>query len=769
MNDWNSSRDTQDTHHIRPQDNMRVNNPFEANDWNIKKLLIAVFATELVLWLLIVLDSLGFEIPIVRQFFGVLNLLFLPGVLLLRIIRLHKLGSVETLLYSVGLSLFFSMVVGLLLNAAGAMNLMSRPLSFLPLLISTSASVLALSVLAYIRDKNFDDPVSVHLEGRLLQWTLILSFFPLASVFSAYLMNNYGSNTLSLILYIGICVTILYIAFSTTFPKELYPLAIFAIALALLFSTSLISSYIWGWDIQTEYYDAALVVHNGVWDWASPTHYNGMLSVVMIAPMISILGKIDLDFVFKVVYSLLFALMPVGLYAAFKRLTTEKIAFLSAFFIVGGLTFFLVLPQLARQEIAELFLALILLLLVGNEIRGVVKTSLLLVFSFSLIVSHYALSVIFMGVFLATVVGLNLIYFRKTRGARNKASKSGRWKRLEDTDPSNRNQSETLSFAFACLFIITAFVWYSYVSGGTVFATVLAQQQYFFESFTRDLGVSGSMGLSIATETIPTPLHQAATWVRFLFEFFIVTGFIITLSKLGRLKRNDTYLCIGLASLTLLIASAVLPNVGGFLNIARYYQIATLTLAPFCIVGGIFLADAAQKYLLTSRKPSFTFSIRLVAVLLVISFLFDSCTLYQVIEHDSQNIALSTTVDAPVFSTQEVAGANWWYAMRVNSSFIYGDALSHLLLMRMDSSPPLFKSTAIYLVQTLKKDVAPGPNYDVSASGQKAYVFFGTKNIKENGFAMPGVYGNYDYVNQSGVFSGRSEVYDSGGAQIYFG
>jgi uncharacterized membrane protein len=630
-------------------------------------------------------------------------------------------------------------------------------------------------LLAYIGDKNFDHPQAVHLEDQSLRWFLVLCILPFLSVFGAFAMNDYASNVLTLILYVAIGFAMLYIAFSAKFPKELYPLAIFAIALSMLFSTSLISPYIVGWDIQLEYYFAALVVHNGAWNWTLPGDFNGLLSVVMIPPMISILGKIDLDFVFKVIYSLLFALVPAGLYIVFKRIATEKIAFLSAFFVICTFTFFLDLPQLARQEIAELFLVLVLLLLVSNEIKGVAKANLLLVFSCAMIVSHYSLSVIYIGIFLATALAMNLIYSLEALGVRNKVSKSARLGREEDTVSKNGNRSETLSLAFVFLLMVVAFVWYSYAASGSIFSSLAATQQYFFGRFTADLGVSGSTGLAAAVATIPGPLHEAATWVRFLFEFFIVVGLMVTVSRRGRLKAKETYLCIGFGSFALLVASAVLPNLGSTLNIDRFYQIATLTLAPFSIVGGIFLIDAAQKYLLAPRKPSFKVSIRVVAVLLLISFLFESSLLYQVIEHDSGIPALNPTINWPIFNTQELVGANWWHAVKNNSSFIYADGLNDKLLIRTDGTDlewgQFIGGNHVRALVTQGGGTDPDYSYTINmnASGRNAYVFLGTKNIETGGLATEGAYGLYNYVNQSQVLSGRSEVYDNGGAQVYFG
>ena len=53
------------------------------------------------------------EIPVLGQIVGFIVLTFIPGFLILRIIKPHKLGVTESLLYSVGLSIAFVMFLGL--------------------------------------------------------------------------------------------------------------------------------------------------------------------------------------------------------------------------------------------------------------------------------------------------------------------------------------------------------------------------------------------------------------------------------------------------------------------------------------------------------------------------------------------------------------------------------------------------------------------------------------------------------------------------------
>lgn len=81
---------------------MQINNPLQINDWEIKKFLTVVLAIQLAVFGIIGLDAIGLQIPILRQLIGFIYLTFIPGIIILRILKLHKLANIETLLFPVG-------------------------------------------------------------------------------------------------------------------------------------------------------------------------------------------------------------------------------------------------------------------------------------------------------------------------------------------------------------------------------------------------------------------------------------------------------------------------------------------------------------------------------------------------------------------------------------------------------------------------------------------------------------------------------------------
>ncbi|MCK4454446.1 hypothetical protein KAU51_03890, partial [Candidatus Parcubacteria bacterium] len=155
-----------------------MNNPFQINDWEIKKFLKVVLAIQLAMWGVISLDAIGLQIPIIRQFIGFIYLTFVPGIILLRILKLHKLGNIETLLYTVGLSIATLMFTGLFMNTIYPLFGFSRPISITPLIITISVVVLILCILSYVRDKDFSDPSSIDVGDVLSPPALFLCLIP---------------------------------------------------------------------------------------------------------------------------------------------------------------------------------------------------------------------------------------------------------------------------------------------------------------------------------------------------------------------------------------------------------------------------------------------------------------------------------------------------------------------------------------------------------------------------------------------------------------
>ena len=229
---------------------------------------------------------------------------------------------------------------------------------------------------------------------------LFLLFLVLLSIIGTQFVNFYENNFLLLLLIPILSFIPILVAFDKI-PERYYSIAVIATALALLFHTSLISMYIWGADINKEYYYASLTKSNYFWNSDISHPYNSMLSISILAPICSMVSGIDLTWIFKLIFPLLFSFVPLILYQTFKRQTDSKTAFLSSFFFSSLFTFYTEMNSIARQQIAEVFFALLMLLIVSkNNLNPQKRLLLFIIFCFSLVTAHYALTIIFVLVLL---------------------------------------------------------------------------------------------------------------------------------------------------------------------------------------------------------------------------------------------------------------------------------------------------------------------------------------------------------------------------------
>lgn len=299
-------------------------------------------ALQIAILSIICLDLFGLQIPILSEIIGFIYLTFIPGVLLLKIFRFRALKLVDSLLYSVGLSIAFIITTGLLANEIYPALGILKPISFVPLMSTISVFVLVLWFISYLRFGASSQSIQFKLTRAILASGFFLCLIPFFSILGTLLVASHQSNILSLMSIVMVGIAVFLIGCTKFIPKALYPVALVAIALALFYQYTLISPYLTGVDINLEYYFAKLVVNNSLWNPAIAHPFNAMASVVILCPVYSIVLSMDPAWVFKIIYPILFSLVPLGLYSMFKKQMNDRIAFLSYFF---SCRFLLFLPK----------------------------------------------------------------------------------------------------------------------------------------------------------------------------------------------------------------------------------------------------------------------------------------------------------------------------------------------------------------------------------------------------------------------------------------
>lgn len=736
----------------------------------ITKFLRIIFAIQLTIIGLIGSASFGFDIPFLRQIVGFVYVTFVPGILLLRIFKLHKLGTIETLLYSVGLSIAFVMFTGLFMNLLYPLIGISRPISIIPIIVTLTFAVMILCVIAYKRKDHEEEPIS---QPNSICWselfsppTLFLLLLPLVAALGTFLVYFHLGNIVSLIFLSLVVVVVILITLDKFIPAKLYPLAVVAIGLGLLWQWSLVSLDLHGFDVHTEYYIQNLVFTNSVWNHIAPGNVTAMLSVVMLQPIYSLMLNIDTIWVLKIVYPALFSLAPLALFQAYRKQTDDKIAFLGTFFFMSWLTFFAVMIDLPRQQIAELFLALSILLLVDKEIARIKRATLLIIFGFSIVVSHYGLSYIYM---LYLLLALSLLFLFRNRIGQEQRTSARVCKSGHNVDvfcqPPESAIRGTLNTTYVLLFIVFCVSWYMYVSAGAPFASVAKIGDHIYSSFiseifspeSREPAILTTIGLS--REAVGIELKILRT-LHHITHFLIMVGVIELLINLRKTKLNPEYVAMTIVSIAILAASVIIPNFANAININRIYHITLFFLAPFCIFGGkIILRWLFRAFSLLLHHNLFTSSSLTVVVILVLVpyFLFNTGFVYEFTGSTSRVITLSLyEKDHNFFTKPEIDARKWLANMGRKGFTVYCDVYGCLPLMQIGSIRSSFPS-------------------NTSQIRQNSYIFLRRWNIVHGEMLLfIQVTGkvSFEYINLddetafSNALRDRNKIYDGGGAQI---
>ncbi len=356
--------------------------------------------------------SIFFDIPLLRQIIAFCFLTFVPGFAILENLKFRGLSVTDIFLFSVGLSIFFIMFIGLLSNAIFPFFGVNNPLSTLPVAFTIGFSTLVLFGVAYRREFSklsilSDKPWII--KKPAIAKSMIL-FFPIVL---GTLGALYLNVTLLLLMFVVIAVLFIVTGFSETFfSAKYYAVLIFAISIALLFHVVFTSKYVMGSDSQLEYYVFRLTQISGHWGPLDsklnpliPQSYNSLISITILPTIYSAILNVNGETVFKIFYTFVFALVPVVLYRTYEQMGKLPSLLSALFFISGSLVFYGVEPlSLGRQIVAELFFALSIFVLLNKTMSIKRRRLLLLVFGISIMFSHYSIMYFYLAYILAIFV-----------------------------------------------------------------------------------------------------------------------------------------------------------------------------------------------------------------------------------------------------------------------------------------------------------------------------------------------------------------------------
>lgn len=708
--------------------------------------------------------ALGLDVPFLRQLVGLAFIVLVPGLLILRVLRFRNLGSVDTLLYAAGLSVTLVMFLGLFTNAVYPALGIDRPIAALPVSITLALVIVILSALAYLRERREPRaPVSRRpsaLREALSPPVLLLLLLPIISVLGAYLVNAYANNVLLLVLMGLIALVAVMIGLNRFITPRLYPLAIFMISLSLLWHWSLISGYLWGYDIHHEYYYQSQVLANGVWNPDIRSNINSMLSVVMLAPISSLILGMDPIWIFKIIYPLFFALLPLALFQVFRRQGDDRLGFMAAFLFVSFSAFFADLSQLPRQQVAELFFGLFFMALFDTMMTDGKKRLLLIVFGMAIVVSHYGLAYFFL--FYLILSGLFLFLLRNRYLNRRRDSPAPNFAGGTAEGPPEAASAVSLTMTMVFLMIVFCFAWYMYIGRGAPFSSIvtigvntMSSLKDIFVTESREAGALMAVGLS-APDVISVQRYVFLV-LQYLIEFFILVGIAGVTLKMIRSRFQPLFVSMSLVSLLLLAMCLVLPRFSTNFNISRFYHIALMFLSPYCVLGGATVLRWLYRLATLMRGPHPTAGpvfLNIIGLLILVPyFLFNTGAVYAITGDKVTSMPLNPNLDTPRYNAMEISARKWLQANITGGRGVLADYYGVTWLIA-----PEFKT------ETCWGDTEHVPD--------NFYIYLKTMNT-EQGLIMASDKGPRTYINIADsafgqqVLPSRSRIYDAGGAQVY--
>ncbi len=697
-------------------------------DWEIRKLLKAVAAVQVAILGLVALRAMALDIPGLRYVVGFIYLTFIPGVLVLRILRWHGLSLSETLLYCVGLSLAILMLGGAAMNALFPHIGIARPISTTPLLLTISIVCLGLSLVAYLRDRGYrGTSLAIHWRGLFSPPVLMLLLFPVLSILGVSLVNFNGDNRLLIAMLALIALVAALVALGKFIPSRLFPLAVVAIAISLLFHTSLNSAGLTGTDIRVEYYMYKVVATNGYWNSTMPANaFNETLSVTVLPTIYSSLLGLDGTWVFKVIFPLCFSLVALAVYQACRREFGERIGFWAAFYFASFFQFYNMMLELGKMQIAELFFCLLALLMVSPDKYSTRSKFLFVMFGAGMVVSHYGTAYTYL---LIMVLALAILAVAKHR-------------------------SGFLNLNAILLLTVLALSWYLFNGGSSVMNTITALGSHFYSNFVAEFFSPSAREIVVfATEAVSTPIRISNSLLNYAAQLFIAIGLIRMVLQRKLLRFSEEYIAFSIASFVMLVVCVLLPFFSRMIGTSRLYSLTLIFLAPACVLGGQAIFQAILRVLHIFQPIREVFSLKAASVFLIVFFLFSTRFAYALAHDYPLSIALDSHRDYPRFTAQEISGAQWLLDKRVQWAPLSSDYFGVALFWA-------------YLPDDFPRAFTTGHNTTAIANQPKeGYVFLRSSTIRDRELSL---YPQGSIPLENLNLQGEDKIFDSGGVQIYY-
>jgi len=672
------------------------------------------------------MNSLGILRGLPFAFDAVFNLIvivavgLLPGYLIVSLLGMDGFSLGERFLFSIGISLTIDSFVGICLSEMHYILPEFYPLRNSSMLFISFLLVDLVLFLVYILRNNNSNTEEIALNNHTAVAIIITIFIIALSILGAFVVNAYSSPDLIIGFLLFVIFFVLFQGF-VQFNEEMNALIVWGLSLAVIFHRDLITSYIIGTDVQMTHYLASFIAAVGYWGpnmgYSAPA-----VNVVLVPAIYKGMIGISIYNIDKYLYALLFSLVPVGMYYAFRKDGAQR-AFWGAIVFIFYFEFFSWTP--GKQEIAELFIILVVLVVKGfsiNRKNRFASMALILIFLTSIAMTHEGISWILAFVFLPVMLASRIFnteysFFRRT-------------------------------YIF---YLVVVLAWFMNLANGSVFDSVILTIRQAIDSV---FGLFVTVQDRTAVSTVAYLPHSVLWKINALLYYILTALLVIGIGALlrnilfGRWRSPDESPYLAIFFFAFLMTGFVIT---GNFGTDRAYQISLLVLSPYVVDGYNILITIAGRLFNIIRGAGKTLSISAfrytgLSLFLGVYFLFNTGLVYYLLGQPvASAISLTPNANTVAYNTAELTGALWLKNAGSSGRIIYSD---------------LYTETMLY-------SVFPGSAFaDLSTADESvSYVFIRQRAVVKNIIGID--YGYLRVKQVRKVASVKGKIYSNGYSTIF--
>ena len=628
--------------------------------------------------------SIKLNIPIYRQVMGVL-LLLLPGLLFMRLLNTINVDTIEKILLTVGVCISMLIFIGLAISYISQNIWFYKSLSIESLLLEFDI-VCILFILLLSRKKEFDIKISFP-KNRLTSYDkLFLSIamiIPVWSFWGVHIMNRYSYNTALIGLFIFVSIVILLVSlYNKKISSNIYPIIIFSISISFVLLYPSRSDHLLGMDIHSEYYLFQEVVNNLNWQLVpsnSLSHSFQLLqpcvSISLLPALFQSILQVNPETLYRLYISILFSITPLIIYVIARRYFDDKNAFLTSITFISYYSF-ITASYYSRATFALLLFSLFIMTLFTDTLQQDQRSIILLLFSVSMIFTHYASTFILLFILApSSIIGYIL-------------SKKNSFKRRS-----------TITLVLT-IFAFT-FLWYGMITDGIFnisvkfVQSVLTVDNLYKEDAHSDLVYQ--LGGEISRKYV-SELNFINTWVFILLIGLGTLGLILRFKQYWfKSNENDKnmhlkkefepeFVIITMICVIILVMTLVLPYLSNVYDLTRIYFQTSVILSVSFIFGGKYAAIIIKKIInvlkirnLDKNRSIYIHTEKLENIIILavlIPHLLFVANVPQELTGNGDSIIFNSvcpTYDWLFIHDSDIYCINWWSSNRMESHNLWAD------------------------------------------------------------------------------------------------